>query len=56
MAGHDAIFTFAQPKARPSEVVRGAPPKADLVCDDHTVVLDMGEASRLEGFRQNGCR
>lgn len=20
------------------------------------VVLDMGEASRLEGFRQNGCR
>jgi hypothetical protein len=43
------IFRFSNPKPRPVEVVRGAP------CDDH-VVLDMGEASRLEGFRQNGCR
>ena len=49
------IFRFSNPKPRPVEVVRGAPAKADRAWDEH-VVLDMGEASRLEGFRQNGCR
>ena len=56
MAGNDTIFKFSSAKPRPVETVRGATPKADPACDDHGVILDMGEASRLEGFRQNGCR
>ena len=56
MAGNDTMFKFSNAKPRPDQVVRGAEPKADTSCDNHSVVLDMGEASRLEGFRQNGCR
>ena len=55
MAGNDTIFKFSNPKSRPVEVLRDTPAKADAACDDH-IILDMGEASRLEGFRQNGCR
>jgi hypothetical protein len=56
MAGTDTIFRFSNTKPRPVEAIRGASPKADPGCDEHNVELDMGEASRLEGFRQNGCR
>jgi len=56
MAGNDTIFRFSNAKPRPVEGVRGAAQKANAGCDEHDVVLDMGEASRLEGFRQNGCR
>ena len=57
MAGNDSIFAFSTPKPRRSEALRTAQPQAaPAACDDHDVVLDMGEASRLEGFRQNGCR
>jgi hypothetical protein len=56
MAGNDMMFKFSTAKPRPVEAVRGATPKADPGCDNHSVVLDMGEASRLDGFRQNGCR
>jgi hypothetical protein len=56
MAGNDTMFKFSSAKPRPDQAVRGATPKVDTACDNHSVVLDMGEASRLEGFRQNGCR
>jgi hypothetical protein len=56
MAGNESMFKFSNAKPRPVQDVRGATPKANAGCDDHGVVLDMGEASRLEGFRQNGCR
>ena len=57
MAGNDSIFAFSTPKPRRSETMRTAPAQAvPQQCDEHDVVLDMGEASRLEGFRQNGCR
>jgi len=57
MAGNDSIFAFSTPKPRRSETLRTAPAQAvPQQCDEHDVVLDMGEASRLEGFRQNGCR
>ena len=33
-------------------------PKRDVEASvaEQPLILDMGEASRLEGFRQNGCR
>ena len=55
MPSNDSIFTFSTPKPRSSEAAR-APTPADPRSNSHGVVLDMGEASRLEGFRQNGCR
>jgi hypothetical protein len=40
--------------SRPTKIF--FPKREDAAPVKAPVVLDMGEASRLEGFRQNGCR
>ena len=47
----EPAFMIARPRENP--VKRPAEPKQDCV---PAVVLDMGEASREQGFRLNGCR
>jgi hypothetical protein len=52
-------FMFAPPPAKPAspDATAHPPEKASATkptCDP--VVLDMGEASREQGFRINGCR
>lgn len=54
MSGETKAFDFAAIKPNPKHVPMLRPSKAPLACK--TMVLDMGEASREEGFRLNGCR
>ena len=42
--------------ARPGEASAKAPPGLKPVRRKKVAVLDMGEASREQGFRLNGCR
>jgi hypothetical protein len=56
MAGNDMLFSFGKPKPRRSTAARETVAHAESCSTAETVVLDMGEASREEGFRQNGCR
>ena len=44
------------PSPRPGEVPNKAPPASKALRGKKAAVLDMGEASREEGFRLNGCR
>jgi hypothetical protein len=41
---------------RPTKIFFQKPEKTDRVSEAGSAELDMGEASRLEGFRLNGCR
>jgi hypothetical protein len=59
MTGND--FMIAPPPARPASAgatVRPPAPVPSATDEKHCepVILDMGEASRLQGFRQHGCR
>lgn len=54
MSGENQVLDFPTVKPdckdiRPAGLIKGAPHKPAMV-------LDMGEASREEGFRLNGCR
>ncbi len=53
MSGENKAFDFSLAKPDPKNIptLRTSKPADKLV-----MVLDMGEASREEGFRLNGCR
>lgn len=55
MPSNDSAFAFTPSKLR-HDVVEKAASQATPRAANQGVVLDMGEASRLEGFRMNGCR
>lgn len=54
MSVSETILPFPSPKARPESTFFKAAAKAKET--KRVLVLDMGEASREEGFRLNGCR
>ena len=56
MANNEFIFALTDPKPRAKTAKRETLAQAGPCSTGQAVVLDMGEASREEGFRQNGCR
>lgn len=57
MTGTEKLFEIRHPK--PAQAIEPTPKGARPLMFRHAspvVVLDMGEASREEGFRLNGCR
>lgn len=54
MADKKTIFPFPAPKSDREEQLSSTPDEAQA--KKRAIVLDMGEASREEGFRLNGCR
>ena len=56
MAYDENVSVMNYPKPRPSEVLHKRPEQPMFRMKCPAIVLDMGEASREEGFRLNGCR
>lgn len=56
MSTTDSIFAFPPAQAGGAKSVPPQRPAAAERCKEAKPVLDMGEASREEGFRLYGCR
>lgn len=57
MTGNDVMFATPPAKSNATgATVRPPEVKSALLSPKCPVVLDMGEASREQGFRLNGCR
>jgi hypothetical protein len=56
MPSNNSVFSFTAPKPRHDDVTQKTASQASSCSTGQAIVLDMGEASRLEGFRLNGCR
>ena len=54
MFGSDKIYPFPTKKLESKKSPLASP--SDARTEKPLLVLDMGEASREEGFRLNGCR
>lgn len=50
---NETIFAFPPPD---NKAVTSSQPVAVVLCEEPPIELDMGEASREEGFRLYGCR
>ena len=57
MTGNKLMFATPPAKAKTTDAtVRSPEVKSQSRPAEDTIVLDMGEASREQGFRLNGCR
>ena len=56
MAHTQNVSEMKYPKPAPNAALTPKKERPLMFRDDSPVVLDMGEASREEGFRLNGCR
>lgn len=56
MVADNSFLAFPSPKTGPGTDRVGLPGKRPRTSPTPPVVLDMGEASREQGFQLNGCR
>ena len=53
MSENETVFAFTPPDKK---AMTSSQPVAAVLCEKPPIELDMGEASREEGFRLYGCR